>query len=61
MLLIFVFVLLFCLSLVEEELWGFEKYVDLVDNYIICKKKSDRYNRYIYLNLNKKEGYFILF
>lgn len=39
MLLIFVFVLLFCLSLVEEELWGFEKYVDLVGNYIICKKK----------------------
>lgn len=29
MLLIFVFVLLFCLSLVEEELWGVKyKYVD---------------------------------
>lgn len=25
-----IFVLLFCLSLVEEELWGFKKYVDLV-------------------------------
>lgn len=61
MLLILVLALLFCPSLAEEELRGFEKYADSAGNHTICKKKSDRYNRYIYLNSNKKEGHSTLF
>lgn len=63
MLLILVLALLFCPSLAEEELRGFKKYADSAGQNTICKKKSDRYNRYIYiyLNSNKKEGHATLF
>ena len=62
MLLILVLALLFCPSLAEEELRGFEKYADSAGKKILyVNKKSDRYNRYIYLNSNKKEGHFTLF
>lgn len=40
MLLILVLALLFCPSLAEEELRGFEKYADSADNHTICKKKA---------------------
>lgn len=51
MLLILVLALLFCPSLAEEELRGFEKYADSAGKKILYVKKkiSDRYNRYIYI------------